>query len=187
MYVQGGFTGFVSHENKAFGVKNGTNTIEIENLVDLMTLNTWKAHILPSIPGKQKQTCFPFHGGFLFLARSPCGLSTQASSVGRNASPPWALRPSTAFRALARIQPQPAGVVADTVKAGEKGLYNRKNHRILLICDGKNLQSVWKWFLRMSDQEERSLILDRVDYLALGVLARDSEFNMLTWAAQHIW
>lgn len=40
MYVQGGFTGFVSHENKAFGVKNGTNTIEIENLVDLMTVNT---------------------------------------------------------------------------------------------------------------------------------------------------
>ena len=185
--MQGGFTDFMSHENKAFGEENGTNKTEIENLVDLMTLNTWKAHILPSIPGKQNQNCFPFHWGWLSLARSLCDVFMQANSVGRNASPPRALYPSTAFRALARIQPQPAGVVADTVKAGEKGLYNRKNHRILLICNGKNLQSVWKWFLRMSDQEERSLILDQVDYFALGVLARDSEFNMLTWAAQHIW
>ena len=32
----------------------------------------------------------------------------------------------------------------------------------------------------MSDQEGRSLILDPVDYFALGALARDSEFNMLT-------
>lgn len=61
-----------------------------------------------------------------------------------------------------------------------KGLHNKRNHTILLICDGKNLQYVWEWIPRVSDLKESSIILDQVDYFALGTFARDPGFNMLT-------
>lgn len=32
----------------------------------------------------------------------------------------------------------------------------------------------------MSDKKESSIVLDQVDYFALGALARDPGFNMLT-------
>lgn len=72
-------------------------------------------------------------------------------------------------------------MVANTKSKLEgKDLYNKKNHKILLSCNGKNLQYVWEWIPRVSDQEERRVILDWVGYFALGALARDSMFNMLT-------
>ena len=57
-----------------------------------------------------------------------------------------------------------------------KGLYDEKNHKILLVCVG----NVREWIPRVSDPKERSTILAQVDYFALGALAREPGSLMLT-------
>lgn len=72
-------------------------------------------------------------------------------------------------------------VLANTEwKLEGKGSYNKKGHKSWLICGGKNLQYVWEWIPRVSDPKESSVVLDQVDYIALGALVRDPGFSMLT-------